>query len=530
MSTFINGNIITLNGDNIAEAFIVKDGRFSFVGTNEEVKLISDNEIIDLHGKTVVPGFIDSHMHFLNYAVFKNRVDLSKVTSIDDLIVKLQEYISNNNLPEGHWIICRGWNQNNFTEKRLLNRHDLDKISTRHPIFLPRICGHIAAVNSKALEVLGIDAGCQNPEGGVIDKLNGSPTGILRENALNLVYNSLPPMQIDEIKMNLLNAFNDALKCGLTTIYTEDMGQAGSLHNLLASYRALDADDKLPLRFVLQLNLADEAAIEEGHDLGLKSKLGNDYLSIGALKLYQDGSLGGRTAAMENKYADADSNGVIIYSQEELDRLVSLAAKYEFQLAIHAIGDRSMRMILDAYKKISDKYPEKDLRSTIIHCQFINSELLKRFKELNVVANVQPSFVMTDWPTVENAVGVNTARESYGWKDILSFGINMCFSSDAPIESFNPILGIYAAVTRKDLKGAPLNGWHPEQKLSVLEALKAFTLGSAYMNFEEDKKGSIELNKLADFVILSDNILTVPEDNIKDVEVLETYVGGKKMY
>ncbi|MBU3144132.1 amidohydrolase [Clostridium sp. CF012] len=532
MPAFINGNIITLDEDKLCEAFYVEHGIFKAIGTNEEILSLSKpyDTIVDLKGNTVIPGFNDAHMHFLNYAVQKNNVNLLNVPSIDKLIYLTKEHIKTRSIPDGQWIISRGWNHNLFSEKRLPTRHDLDKISTSHPIYFARICGHIGVVNSKALELLSINSHTENPEGGIIDIENGMPTGILRENALNLVSNSLPKIPKEEIKTLLKSAFMDALKVGITTIQTEDLTHCGSLQNLLAAYRELEVEQTLPLRFILQLNLPNEKSISEAVNLKLKSNLGSNMLKIGPIKLFEDGSLGGRTAAMKEEYCDEGTKGVLIYNQASLDNITSLAHAAGFQITIHAIGDNATETILNSYEKIVTSSENKDLRLTIVHCQFTNDELLSRFKKLNIVANVQPSFVMTDYPIVESAVGKKRADKSYVWKDMLSSRIPVAFSSDAPIESFNPIEGIYAAVTRKDLKGYPTEGWHSAQNLTVIEALKAYTLGSAYMSFEEAIKGTISIEKLADFVVLSEDILRTEKHNIKNITVLQTYVGGVKMF
>ena len=532
MSAFINGNIITLDNHNICQAFYVDHGIFKAVGTTEEILNLSRpyDTKVDLSGRTVIPGFNDAHMHFLNYAAQKNNVNLLNVPSIDKLISITKKYIKTSNILNGGWIISRGWNHNLFSEKRLPTRYDLDKISNKHPIYFARICGHIGVLNSKALELLNINPYTENPEGGIIDKENGIPTGILRENALNLVSCTFPKMPKEEIKTLLKSAFMDALKVGITTIQTEDLTHCGSLENLLEAYRELEVEESLPIRFILQLNLPNEKSVLEAINLSLKSNIGSNLLKIGPVKLFQDGSLGGRTAAMKEEYCDIDTKGVLIYNQDSLDKITKLAHNAGFQLTIHAIGDNACETVLNSYEKIVTSSGNKDLRLTIVHCQFTNDELLSKFKELNIVANVQPSFVMNDYPIVEKAVGKTRADKSYAWKDMLNLNIPISFSSDAPIESFNPIEGIYAAVTRKDLLGFPKGGFNPVQNLTTLEALKAYTLGPASMSFEEDIKGSISIGKLADFVVLSEDILHTKNDNIKNITVLETYVGGIKKF
>lgn len=527
MAIFINGIIFTAHNNKTVESFCVRNGKFTAVGTNEEIKKIAapDEEIIDLAGKTVVPGLNDAHMHFLNYAVMKDRVELSSLRSIQDMINVSKDYIKTREISESSWVISMGWNQNLFDEKRLPNRYDLDEISGSNPIFFSRICGHIGVANSKAMEILNINKDTPNPEGGIIDKdpLTGLPTGILRENALNIVSNTLPPMDKDEIKRLLSSTFKDALKVGLTSIQTEDVGQAKSLENLLEAYKELEEEEKLPLRVTLQLSLPDKDSLRRANSLGLKSGVGSTFLKIGPLKLFQDGSLGARTALMQDSYCDVDTKGVSIYSQEALNELTRYADSIGFQIAVHTIGDEAANMVLKSFEGITR-------RPAIIHCQFTNNELLKRFKKQNVIANVQPSFVMTDWPIVDTAVGEMRSSCSYAWKDMLALNIPVAFSSDAPVESFNPFYSIYAAVTRKNLNRKPDDGWHNEQNLSVSEAVTAFTLGSAYMSFEENFKGSIETGKAADFVVLSQNIFNINPDDIKNTQVLATYVDGKKAY
>jgi predicted amidohydrolase YtcJ len=532
MTTFINGNIITLDKDKICQAFFIQNGVFEAVGTNEEVLNLTkpQDTVVNLKGHTVVPGFNDAHMHFLNYAIQKQNVNLLNVPSIEELIRVTKNHIKSHSIKDGEWILSRGWNHNLFSENRLPNRYDLDKISTKHPIYFARICGHIGVLNSKAIELLNINSHTENPCGGIIDMENGIPTGILRENALNLVSKFLPKISKDQIKTLLKSSFMDALKVGITTIQTEDLTHCGSLENLLAAYRELENEETLPIRFILQLNLPDAQSVSEAVNLHLKSNLGSNMLKIGPAKLFQDGSLGGRTAAMKDKYCDADTSGVLIYDQASLDSITSLLHNSGFQITIHAIGDKAAETVLTSYEKIISSSENKDLRLTVVHLQFTSGDLLRKIKELNIVANVQPSFVMSDYPIVEKAVGENRADKSYVWKDMLNLNISVAFSSDAPIESFNPIEGIYAAVNRKDLMGYPKDGFKSTQNLTVIEALKAYTLGPAFMSFEENIKGSISVGKLADFVVLSDDILHTEKLNIKDINVLETYVGGIKMY
>ncbi|MEG1312969.1 MAG: amidohydrolase [Bacilli bacterium] len=531
MAVFINGNVITLDGEKICESFSIINGIFTKTGSNSEILAsVKDEEIIDLKGKTVLPGFNDGHMHFLNYAIQKNNVDIVNIDSIENLILKSKDYINKKAIPEGTWIVSRGWNHNLFNEQRLPTRYDLDNISTSHPIVFSRICGHIAVVNSKALELLKITKNSPNPSGGIIDKENGEPTGILRENALNIALDNLPVLTVDEIKVTLKTAFMDALACGITTIQTEDLTHCKNLTNLIKAYSELDKENQLPLRFILQLNLTNDKLFEEAKQLNLKSNIGSDFLRIGPVKLFQDGSLGGRTAAMMEPYCDEPHTGVLIYEQDSLDDLVTKAYNHGFQLTIHAIGDGACNSVLDSYERLINTSGKNDLRPTIVHAQFTNEHLLSRFKNLGVVANVQPSFIMTDHPIVEKAVGKERARESYAFQTMVKSGIAVAFSSDAPIESFNVFEGIYGAVNRKDLNGNPKEGFYPNECMNVMDAIKCYTTGSSFMNFEEDKKGKIKEGFYGDFIILSEDITKIPKEQIRDLAVLETYVSGIKRY
>ncbi|WP_346937565.1 amidohydrolase [Clostridium sp.] len=528
---YVNGNVISLDKDNIYEAFAVRDGKFIAVGSNEYLlSLFStyDYKITDLKGNTVVPGFNDAHMHLLNYGFQKTAVQLNNLSSIDEMICVVKSYIDKNNIPKDTYIISRGWNDNFFKEHRLPNRYDLDKISCDHPIIFSRICGHIGVLNSKAIELLGIDKMQENPTGGAIDRENEIPTGILRENALNIALSEVPPTPVDEIKSSLRSTFHDLIKCGITSVQTEDLTHCRSLPNLIQSYKELEEEGNLPVRITLQLCLNTNELLDEAKNLGLKSKVGSDFLKIGGLKLFQDGSLGARTAAMIDNYEDTPDNGINIYSQENLDSWVFKCFKQGFQIIIHGIGDRACEMILNSYEKIS-KDTEDNLRPVIVHCQFTNDDLLNRFKEISVIANVQPAFIMSDYRIVEKAVGKDRTKDSYAFNSMVQKGIPVAFSSDAPIESFNIIDGIHGAVNRTDLNDKPEGGFNINEGVTVVDALKAYTTGPSYMSFDEDVKGKIRVNYLADFVVLSQDITSVPRNKIKETKVLEAYVNGLKV-
>lgn len=531
-----NGNIITVDGNNPkAEAVGISGNRVVFAGKNEEALSLkhSATEIIDLKGKTVVPGFNDSHMHLLSYAISLDMADLNDAAGIDDLIGKVRIFIEEKNIPEGQWIQGRGWNQERFSEKRMPTRHDLDKISQNHPIVLARTCGHVCVANTMALVACGIFNSPPAVDGGSIDlDDDGIPTGILRENAMELVYRLIPPSDKYKIKHMISKAAKDCLRAGLTSIQTDDFGAIkGDFKDILDAYFELEKENKLPIRVSEQVLLPDMAKLEGFLKLGLKTGDGGEFFKIGPMKLLIDGSLGARTAALSEPYEDdKKTSGIAIYTQEELNRLVEKAHRKGMQVACHAIGDRAMEMVFTAYGNAIKKYPREDPRFRIIHCQITTKEILDKFKKYNVIADIQPIFVSSDLSIVEERVGKQRAEWSYNWKSLLERGVHVAAGSDSPVESFNPLWGIYAAVTRKTLGGFPENGWLPEQKLSVEQAVYLFTMGSAYCTYEENIKGSITPGKLADLVVLSEDVFGIPPDEIKNVQVEKTFVGGKLQY
>ena len=535
----LNGKIATMVSKYIswAEAIAIKDKKIAKVGTNEEVlDLKSDNtEIIDLKGKTVLPGFNDSHMHLLSYGYSCRAVNLNGTESIDGIVERIKDFIKDKNIKKGKWIVGRGWNDDYFKdEKTFPTRYDLDRVSTEHPIAIIRACGHIQIANSKALELAGITKDTPQIEGGKFDlDENREPTGIFREKAIELLTSQIPEPTVEDIKEMLLEGIEDANSCGITSIQTDDFEAipGNNFHNILKAYRELEEEGKLSLRIYEQCLLPSMDRINSFLNSGYRTGWGNEYFRIGPLKLLGDGSLGARTAALTQPYADCpDTRGIPVFTQEEIDELVEVAHNNDMQVAVHCIGDKAMYMTFEAIEKALNKNPREDHRHGIVHCQITNEYLLNKFKELNTVAYIQPIFLDYDWKIVKDRVGEKLEKTSYNWKTLLDSGVHIACGSDAPVESFNVLNGIYEAVTRKDLKGNPEGGWMPEQKLTVEEAVYGFTKAGAYTSFEEDIKGSIEEGKLADIVVLSKNIFEIPEDEIKNIEVEMTIFDGEIVY
>jgi hypothetical protein len=532
-----NGNIYTLDERNSkVEALAIENGRIKALGSNEEIKKLKKEktEIIDLKGKMTLPGFIDSHMHLISYGYALMKVQLADCKSRDEMIKKGKDFLKNIELNKGDWIQGRGWNHDYFEDKKLPTRQDLDKITTKYPICFARACGHIAVVNSKALEIAGIKDNPNQPEGGHIDiDERGVPTGIFRENALELIYSIIPDPDIDKIKEMITGCIDDAVEQGITSIHTDDFHQIPSKNyeKIIKAYKELIEEDNLNLRVYEQSIFSEPEKLREFLEKGYNTGWGDEFFKIGPLKLLADGSLGARTAFMTQPYADDSSTtGIPIFTQEELDKLVMIAHKAGMQIAVHGIGDGIMHMIVKSLEKALLENPAKDHRHGIVHAQITDLELMEKFKEMDLIAYIQPIFLHYDLHIVEDRIGKERAKYTYNWKRMNNMGIHLAGGSDAPVERFDILPNIYSAVTRKDLNGKPENGWLPDEKVSVEEAVKMFTVEGAYASFEEDVKGTLEADKYADLVVLDKNIFEINEEDIKDVKVDLTIMNGKVVY
>jgi predicted amidohydrolase YtcJ len=359
---------------------------------------------------------------------------------------------------------------------------------------------------------------------------DNEPLGIFRENALGLIYNALPNPTVEEIKDLILKAVNDLNKCGITSVGTDDFESlpGKDYEKVIKAYKELKEENKLNMRVYEQCLLPSKNKLLEFLEKGYKTGLGDENFKIGPLKILLDGSLGARTAALNQPYSDCPSaEGIVTLTQEELDEIVDLAHKNNMQLAIHAIGDRTMYMAFNSIEKLIKENVKENYRHGIVHCQITDEYLLNKFKELDVIAYIQPIFLDYDWHIVKDRVGEKREKTSYNWKSLINKGVKTANGSDAPVETFNVLKGIYEAVTRKDLYGLPEGGWLPDQKLTVKEAVYGYTMGGAYASFEENIKGSIEKGKLADLVVLSEDIFSINEDMIKNVNVEMTVFNGK---
>lgn len=533
-----NGNIYKIDkNNNIVNALAVKDGRIHKTGSNEEILSLKqeNTKVINLDGKTVLPGFNDSHMHILSYGYSLTQVDLIGTNSIEDLKNRMSNHIKTNNIEIGKWIKGRGWNHDYFKDNKVFpTRYDLDKVSQIHPILVTRTCGHVASVNSKALEIMGIKKGSPQIEGGHFDlDENGEPTGIFREKALSQVYNSIASPNIHEIKDMIIAAISQMNRYGLTSAGTDDLGALpdNDYEKVILAYNELKNENKLNIRVYEQCLIPDFKEYENFIKKAYITGSGDEFFKIGPLKILLDGSLGARTAALNQPYEDDRENtGIITCSQDDLDKIVNLANKNDCQVAIHGIGDRAIEMGLLSIERALNSNKKQDHRHGIVHAQITNEKIFNKFKDLDAIAYIQPIFLDYDWSIVASRIGSERESTSYNWRAMIDMGIHCAMGSDSPVETFDPMKGIYEAVTRKDLTGKPKDGWLPEQALTVAQAIEGYTIEGAYASFEENIKGSIEDGKLADIVVLNKNPYSVNPDEIKDIEVEMTIVNGEIVY
>lgn len=527
---FIGGQIHTMDGEEVVRSMLVEDGRV--IATDCED--VQADCTVDLEGKTVIPGFHDSHEHFLCYATDKEKINFFGIRSLAEMEQRTLEYIHSRGVKKGEWIQGGGWNENDFDVQVLPTRQDLDKFCPDNPAIFTRACCSVAVANTLALKEAGIfDNPPQLKDGVIVVDENGVPTGMLHERARFLIYDILTKYTKEQLKQFILTYQKDLLEVGLTTVQTDDFKLwDAAVDDILAAYEELDAEGKLDVRFVQQLRLINDEQLE-GYLRKYPQRTGDgsEYFKIGAFKLLPDGSLGGRTAALREPYeGEEEYRGIFVYDEKEFYDLLEKAHCNGLQLAIHAIGDRTMDVILDCYEEIARKYPKEDPRFRIIHCQITSEDILDRFARNNVVADIQPLFIRADMEVCEELVGKERTATSYAWKTMQDKGIHTSGSSDAPVESFDPILAIHCAVTSQNLEGKPEGGWMPEQKLSVQEAVALYTTGPAYTCFEEKQLGKLSTGYLADFIVLSQDIFGIPENEIINTKIDKTYLGGKLVY
>ncbi len=524
-----NGRIATPGG--FVRGMATDGQRIALLGSSEEVLALHADERIDLEGRLVLPGFIDGHMHLLSCALSLERAALGGCRSIAELRSRLAAFVDETRPEPGEWVVGRGWNHELFADGRLPDREDLDDLLPGNPTLLARACGHVAVLNTRALTVLGLSADTRFA-GGVVDlDRSGAPSGVIRESAVDWAWSRLPVPNPGRIRELLLKAANEAARAGLTSVHSDDLGAAGGDFQMLADlFFSLDREGVLPVRVTEQLLLRDPSALESFLSTGWRTGDGVPFFHFGPLKILSDGSMGGRTALLRSEYSDASGViGVPIHGRGELNELVRTAHLAGMQVAAHAIGDGALDMCLDAFEGALRERPRR-ARHYIVHCQTGDNGQYRRMAALGIGAAVQPPFVPSDREMAVKRLGEERALSGYAWKTMMDLGIFMSGGSDSPVESFNPLWGVYAAVTRSDADGRPEGGWNPSQRLSVQEAVDLYTRGGAYASFEEHRKGILAEGMLADAVVLDRDIFAVPHAEIKDARVVLTMSGGRVVH
>ncbi|WP_127016645.1 amidohydrolase [Anoxybacter fermentans] len=518
---FYNGRILTLDPQTKEADYLeIKGNRITQVGNGK----ISSKDGINLEEKTLLPGFFDTHLHMLNYGLMLKAVNLRDCNSITELIDRVKERVQSET--KGAWIFGRGWDENRYNGI-FPTRDDLDKVAPENPVVLSRVCGHLLVLNSLALELLGIDESTPVPEGGAIDRdQSGRLSGIFREKAMELVFDRLPKKSLKEVEKALIKAGQSILSYGITTVHTDDLAEFDDIEPLFELYRKLWQEGKIP-RTHLHIR---SKHLDQAKALGLETGTKLDGITIGAVKIFADGSLGARTAALLEDYSDAPGEkGILIYSDEELYQMVKDAHSADFAVAIHGIGDAASSQALRVIGQVQKEDPRPYLRHRLIHAQILNDEIMEQMVEYGVIGEIQPIFINTDLHWAENRVG-ERIHTSYNWQTMWQKGIRLTGSSDCPVEPVNPLLGIYSAVTRKDLNGKPEEGWYSKEALSLEQALQLFTSCGAYAGGEEGDAGSLTVGKVADLVVLDRPIDRISLDEIKDIKIDMTIMDGKVVY
>lgn len=526
---FYNGIISTLDSqDTIAEAIGITDGKISFVGSNQEAAALSSKERIDLAGKMVLPGFVDSHLHMLHYAFVENSVKLFDCRSVQDVLDAAAERLAVRKEKPLSWLFGRGWNEELFDEAKYPDKKQLDALADDIPILLVRVCGHTAVCNSCGLEKLKQIK--QYPE---ICRDVDEEHGILKENAVQFFYSVLDAPTQEEVEDLIQFGISKLNEAGVTAIQSDDLASlpGKNWRRIMSAFKALDNRGEMNLRIYEQClfeRFEDlKGFLKEGYRTGQRG----DFFTIGPVKLLQDGSLGARTAALSQPYeGDSSNTGLIIYEQEELNEIVACCDKHQMQIAVHCIGDRAMDMVIKAIEASPYRKDNPKDRHGIVHAQITNQKVLDDMKKNHIIAYIQPVFLDLDMDIVESRIGSQRMDKVYAWKSMLDMGIPVSGGSDAPVVSFDVLENIYFAVTRKNIHGQPEEGWIPEEAMSVHEAVRLFTKDAAYSSYSEKVSGTIEVGKYADLVVLNQNIYDIPPEKIKDAQVEMTVLNGKVIY
>ena len=524
----INGKIWTVDDRRPeVEAVAVLGNRISAVGSTAEIRkwVGANTKVIDLQGKRVTPGFNDSHVHFLDGGMGLASVQLRYAKTPEEFRDRVRDFAAK--LPKGRWILNGNWDHENWTPPALPTRRLIDAVTPDNPVFINRLDGHMCLANSLALKLAGVTRETPDPPGGTIVRdADGEPTGVLKDAAMNYVTKVIPNPGDEFMAEAVRAALAYAAENGVTSV--QDMSASPDVFGV---YQKLLANGELTARVYGVQPLSDWGRLAR---VGVRAWFGNDKLKIGGLKGFADGSLGSTTALFFEPYLDAPKTSGLpsdeMFPEGKMLANMLGADKAGLQIAVHAIGDKANKTILDMFAEVEKRNGARDRRLRIEHAQHLRPEEIKRFGDQRVIASMQPYHAIDDGRWAENRIGPNRAKGTYAFRSLLDAGATLAFGSDWFVAPMEPLLGIYAAVTRRTLDGKRPQGWVPEQKITVAEAVRAYTMGSAYASGDEKLKGSIEVGKLADLVVLSADIFKIDPAEIEKTKVVMTIFDGKVIY
>ena len=520
----LNGKIFTVDKTKPwVEAAAIKDGKILCAGDSDYIRRMagSDTEVINLAGKLAVPGFNDAHLHFSDGGFYLLGIELRDAEDETEFADRIKEYVKT--MEKGEWITGGNWDHEIWPSKKHPTKELIDDFTKDNPVLVQRLDGHIGLANSLALKLAGINKNTPNPQGGEIvkDPKTGEPTGILKDTGMDPVYNVVPAPSRKKLEEALIAAMKHANEFGVTSIQDNTSGSE------LEIYQDLNNRGELTVRINAWRSVD---FYEEFERIGILSSFGGDMLRIGTIKMFIDGSMGAGTALFYEPYSDDPStSGLPIYPEKELYDLVAKVDKAKLQIAAHAIGDKANTWILNAFEKAFAENGRRDARHRVEHSQVVIPEDITRYRELGIIASIQPSHCIDDMRWAEKRIG-DRVKNSYLFNSFVKAGVQVAFGTDWSVEPLNPMLGLYAAVTREFPEGGPEGGWFPDEKITLEQAIEFYTLGSAYAEFQENVKGSISEGKFADIVILEKNLFEIPPKEILTTKVDMTILGGKVVF
>ena len=528
-TVYYNASGYTIESDSLLSfSTLVVDGQKVFaVGGDDLASKYLDMPsvtVFDLEGKTLLPGIIDAHGHVMGLGFQELQINLAGITSLQGTLQELKEYAEAN--PELEWIIGRGWNQTLWEENRFPTAADLDQVIPDRPVWLSRVDGHAGWANTKAIQLAQVSTDTPDPVGGKIIRDNrGRPTGVFIDAAEGYVQTVVPESNREEQTLALNAALSLLSSFGVTSVHDAGVGvETWELYKDFAVQR------KLRTRIYGMISGAGRVFDQLSSEGPIQS-LYDDRLALRSVKLYSDGALGSRGAALIEDYHDDPGNkGLLFIDQEEMNLMVEKVVSKGYQANIHAIGDAANRQVLDALGYAQQLYSREDQRNRIEHAQIVALEDIVRFKDLDIIASMQPTHATSDKNMAEDRVGPQRIKGAYAWQSFLRQGTVVASGSDFPVESANPFLGFYASITRKDIQGNPLSGWYSNEAMDRVQTLKSFTIDAAFAGFQEDVLGSLEPGKWADFIIIDQDIMMVPDSMLWQTKVLQTWVAGEKVF